>query len=89
MNSFLYPVCSLTYSSNACYFLVCGAPRTLGMESGLISDNQITASSYFSSSYRPEFARLDVMPEGKKIHGWAPASADLYTSWLQVDFKVS
>ena len=57
------------------------APKALGMESGEIADNQITASSSSSSSYLPQRSRLN------GPYAWLPAS--YYDSWLLVDFKVN
>ncbi|XP_028412152.1 lactadherin-like [Dendronephthya gigantea] len=52
------------------------------MQSGKIPDSAITASSTYSTSYHPNFARL------KKSGGaccWAPTAAGRVGSWLQVD----
>ena len=56
------------------------------MNSGLISDSQITASSEKDLEHKPEFARYNVMPAGKTQYGWRPLTDE--NSWLQVDFKV-
>ena len=46
--------CLYTFSVLSC------TSGPLGMESGAILDNSITASSYFSSFYLPQKARLNV-----------------------------
>ena len=62
----------------------CPKPKALGMESGKISDASITASSIYSTSWRPQYGRLR-----KKLGGcaWlAKSGSDPKKSWLQVDF---
>ncbi|XP_072017484.1 retinoschisin-like [Amphiura filiformis] len=55
--------------------------QPLGLESGLIKDSQITASSYHVDNRLPEFGRLNY------DNYWAPATNDYITyHWLQVDF---
>jgi hypothetical protein len=52
------------------------------MESGKIPDNAITASSTYSSGYKPEYGRLN------KVIGacaWTTASGKKSNSWFQVD----
>ena len=53
------------------------------MESGKISDAQITASSTFSSGYLPQNARLN-----KHLNScaWTTKSGGKVGSWHQVDF---
>ena len=54
------------------------------MESGKIPDSSITASSFWSSSYKPQYARLNKNSGGCV---WLTASGkDPKKSWLQVDF---
>ena len=54
------------------------------MESGIIPDSSMTASSFWSSSYQPQYARLNKNPGGC---AWLTASGkDPKKSWLQVDF---
>ncbi|XP_071810116.1 neurotrypsin-like [Asterias amurensis] len=50
----------------------------LGMENGAIPDAKITASSYYSSSYYPRYARLN---DNNKF--WRPSTTT--NSWIQVD----
>jgi hypothetical protein len=52
------------------------------MTSGKIPDNAITASSTYSSQYKPSYARL------KKVGSscsWTSTAAGKIGSWLQVD----
>ena len=48
----------------------------------IIPDNQMTASSYYSSSYYPYFGRLHDIRGG----GWAGRTPSNPSDWLQVDF---
>ncbi|XP_068196187.1 neuropilin-1a-like [Antennarius striatus] len=51
----------------------------LGMESGEISSDQITASSQYNSNWSPERSRLNYQE-----NGWTP-SDDTIREWIQVD----
>uniref|UniRef100_A0A674BLB2 Neuropilin n=1 Tax=Salmo trutta TaxID=8032 RepID=A0A674BLB2_SALTR len=51
----------------------------LGMESGVITSDQITASSQYNSNWSPERSRLNY-----KENGWTP-SEDSSREWIQVD----
>ncbi|KAM6918528.1 neuropilin-1a-like [Xenentodon cancila] len=51
----------------------------LGMESGEISSDQITASSQYNSNWSPERSRLNYQE-----NGWTP-SDDTVREWIQVD----
>jgi hypothetical protein len=70
--------------ANYIYFIQasCTDPKPLGMSSGKIPDNAITASSTYSNSYKPSYARLK--KTGSSC-SWAPTSAGRTGSWLQVD----
>ena len=48
----------------------------------IIPDNQMTASSYYSSRYYPHFGRLHDVRGG----GWAARASRNPSDWLQVDF---
>lgn len=50
----------------------------LGMESGEISSEQITASSQYNSNWSPERSRLNYQE-----NGWTP-SDDTIREWIQV-----
>ena len=61
---------------------MCLAPTALGMESGKIPDNAITASSTHSSGCKPANGRLN------KVAGacaWTTTSGGKMNSWFQVD----
>ena len=60
----------------------CLAP--VGMESGAISDNQISASSQQGDNYGPQRGRLNMKISGVKQGGWVPLQTDL-TPWIQVN----
>uniref|UniRef100_A0A8C8IPZ8 Neuropilin n=1 Tax=Oncorhynchus tshawytscha TaxID=74940 RepID=A0A8C8IPZ8_ONCTS len=70
------------FSCNSC----CISPLTeltclegLGMESGEITSDQITASSQYNPNWSPERSRLNY-----KENGWTP-SEDSAREWIQVD----
>ena len=54
------------------------------MESGTITDGQITASSEWSSTHAPSLARLNRVKEGNKAGSWAAKTNDV-NQWLQVE----
>lgn len=54
------------------------------MESGAISDAQITASSQFDDNHAPARARLNTRLTGIKKGGWSSRKCDL-SQWLLVD----
>lgn len=70
-------------------FVCLGCYGTLGMESGVIADSQINASSFLEwpeqvgqpSTWRPERARLK-----RPGHSWAAFTNDEY-QWLQIDLN--
>lgn len=61
---------------------ICRTPLALGMQTGRIPDNAITASSYYDTRYYPWHARLNT-----RIHScsWTSTSVGRVNSWLQVD----
>ncbi|XP_022805050.1 uncharacterized protein LOC111342257 [Stylophora pistillata] len=54
------------------------------MESGVISDAQITASSRMNNNSTPRQARLNFIEQGSKQGGWSSLVKDR-NQWLQVD----
>ena len=54
------------------------------MESGAISDAQITASSRMNNNSTPRQARLNFIEQGIKQGGWSSHKNDR-NQWLQVD----
>ncbi|CAB3987650.1 Hypothetical predicted protein [Paramuricea clavata] len=60
----------------------CTDPKALGMRSGKIPDDAITASSTYSGSYKPSYARLTKVGSSCS---WTPTAAGRIGSWLQVD----
>ena len=64
-------------SSPGCFHHAIGV-----QDPSIIPDNQMTASSYFSSSYYPHFGRLYDIRGG----GWAGRTSRNPSDWLQVDF---
>ena len=68
----------LSFHSSLAYFR-----HAIGIEHrSTIPDNQMTASSYYSSGYYPHFGRLHDTRGG----GWAGKTAKNPLDWLQVDF---
>uniref|UniRef100_A0A8C5I4J7 Neuropilin n=1 Tax=Gouania willdenowi TaxID=441366 RepID=A0A8C5I4J7_GOUWI len=65
------------FSANYTIHFPCMEP--LGMESGDISSEQITASSQYNSNWSPERSRLNYQE-----NGWTP-SDDTIREWIQVD----
>lgn len=57
------------------------------MESGEISNDQITASSYWAVHYEPYLARLHLQPRWLEARGWASSTNDV-NQWLQVDLSI-
>ncbi|CAB3996525.1 EGF-like repeat and discoidin I-like domain-containing 3 [Paramuricea clavata] len=57
-------------------------PKPLGMTSGKIPDNAITASSYYGKYNYPYYARLT---KTGSLCSWTPTAAGRVGSWLQVD----
>ena len=58
----------------------------LGMQNGLISDSQISASSEFNSGYGPSNGRLFYTPHNGRTGAWSSRTVDI-NQWLQIDFK--
>ena len=54
------------------------------MESGDITDGQITASSEWSSTHAPSLARLNRVKEGNKAGSWSAKTNDV-NQWLQIE----
>ncbi|KAJ1119171.1 hypothetical protein NDU88_007357 [Pleurodeles waltl] len=83
----VYPTKSYNRPTLRMEFLGCemqGCFSPLGMESGTIKDEQITASSYYSSwyhSWKPPLARLN---KQQSVNAWQ-AKSNNNQQWLQVD----
>ena len=56
--------------------------ESLGIESGTITDGQITASSELSSDHIASFARLNRVKEGHRGGSWSTKTNDV-NQWLQ------
>ena len=68
----------VSFNSSPGYF-----QHAIGVQDpSIVPDNQMTASSYFSSSYYPHFGRLHDIRGG----GWAGRTSRNPSDWLQVDF---
>ncbi|KAI5621196.1 coagulation factor V precursor, partial [Silurus asotus] len=86
----LYPSHSYNHPTVRMEFFGCeldGCSVPLGMQSGHISDNQITASSvasyWYSSLWQPSLARLD---RQGSVNAWQAKSNDIQP-WLQIELK--
>ncbi|KAL9967901.1 hypothetical protein ACROYT_G026208 [Oculina patagonica] len=62
--------------------LACTEP--LGMESGLVADDQITASSQWDANHAAIQGRLNFKAGGGKEGGWSAQTNDV-NQWIQVD----
>lgn len=61
---------------------------SLGMETGAISDGQITASSYWGQYHESFLARLHLQEAWSQFHGsWSAGSNDV-NQWLQIDLSI-
>ena len=49
----------------------------------IISDNQMTASSYYSSIWAPHYGRLN----DTRGDGWSTTLPSSLSDWLQIDFE--
>lgn len=56
----------------------------LGMETGGITDGQITASSEWNAVHAPIYARLHLQATVDKAESWSAGSNDV-NQWLQID----
>ena len=65
--------------------LACSGEEALGLESGLITDQQITASSSWDAAHGQQNARLNHQAARGKTSAWSAQSNDL-NQWLQIDF---
>ena len=65
-------------------FLYAECVNALGMESGAISDGQMTASSQYSSSYAARLSRLHLKASGGYSGGWI-SRYNNQNQWLMVD----
>ncbi len=65
-----------------CIVSECKIPKALGMESGIIADSQITASSELDTSSRAKNARLN----SYRYYGSWQAKGKV-NQWLKVNFK--
>lgn len=63
----------------------CSGEEALGLESGLITDQQITASSSWNTAHGKQNARLNRQAARGKTSAWSAGSNDL-NQWLQIDF---
>ena len=64
----------------------CDAP--VGLQSGRIRNNQITASSQYNKYHAPWLARLHRARRGSYTGSWA-ARYNKHNQWLQIDFRKS
>lgn len=64
---------------------MCSGEEALGLESGLITDQQITASSSWDQVHGAPNARINNAAGRGKTSAWSAGSND-GNQWLQVDF---
>ena len=58
--------------------------EALGMQSGAITDGQITASSHFNANHGAIRGRLYMKQDGSKVGAWVAGTKNT-NQWLQVD----
>lgn len=63
---------------------VCSYP--VGVQSGRIKNNQITASSMWNKYHAPYFGRLKRVRRGRYMGGWS-ARHNNHRQWIQVDLR--
>ena len=63
---------------------VCSYP--VGIQSGRIKNNQITASSMWNKYHAPYFGRLKRVRRGRYMGGWS-ARHNNHRQWIQVDLR--
>ena len=79
------PVCNCRPVINDVFkTLGCRRGLALGMESGVISDGQISASSLHTRGYAAKWARLHIRAGGGSQGCWIPSNGDT-APWLQID----
>ena len=66
------------------HVLLTACTEPLGMESGLIKDAQITASSQYDANHAAIQARLNFLAGGGKAGGWSTRSNNP-SQWIQID----
>lgn len=59
----------------------------MGMQSGKIRSQQISASSEWDGNHAARLGRLNQKRAGRKIGAWAARIRNAY-QWLQIDMKV-
>jgi hypothetical protein len=64
--------------------VLCNTSTPLGMKSGVIPDERITASSMFNQNHRPALARLDYKAVPGSAGSWVSGHQNA-DQWLQVD----
>ena len=86
LSFFLFPCLFSLFTVCLSFVLCTAAPCTasLGMETHLIKDAQITASSEWDSNHAAIQARLNFKESKGKRGAWSALSND-YNQWIQVD----
>ncbi|KAL9964359.1 hypothetical protein ACROYT_G027990 [Oculina patagonica] len=67
------------------YGAECTSEEAFGLESGAITNQQMTAFSQHSVNHGPENARLNHVADGRKMGAWSAANNN-QDQWLKVDF---
>ena len=83
INDFRIKTAFLSIGVEIVHFFLLVCDSVLGMESGLISDLQISASSRWDSNHAPSQARLKYQETTGKSGAWAAAHNN-DKQWLQV-----
>ena len=65
------------------FLIISAVCKAVGVSNtGIILDSQMTASSEYSSSYKPYYGRL----HGTRGDGWCSRPSNSNNDWLQIDF---
>lgn len=83
INDFRIKTAFLSIGVEIVHFFLLVCDSVLGMESGLISDLQISASSRWDSNHAPTQARLNYQETKSKSGAWAAAHNN-DKQWLQI-----
>ena len=69
------------------HFLSIACFHPLGMESRIITDGQIKASTEYNAAHGATNGRLNFKPGGGKTGAWSALQNDVH-QWLQVDLEI-
>ncbi|XP_030844550.1 uncharacterized protein LOC579853 isoform X8 [Strongylocentrotus purpuratus] len=77
-------VCDPGYTGPTCGTAILNGPGPLGLESYIIPDSSLTASSEYSADHSVKRVRLNLVRDGNLKGGWIARTRDA-NQWIQVD----